>query len=86
MAVFKEWLFYVTIAWSPAPLLPDNYKTFMLQFGSPTECENIAKQVQEQISSSGVVRVTKIGCYRCAAVMDKERCPAPKGKAKPGKS
>jgi hypothetical protein len=29
--------------------------------------------------------VAKIGCYRCAAIMGKEKCPAPKEKAKAGK-
>jgi hypothetical protein len=83
---FKEWLFYVTIAWSPGPLLPENHKTLMLQFSSPTECQSISKQVQEQISNSGAaLRVAKIGCYRCAAIMGKEKCPAPKEKAKAGK-
>lgn len=87
MPSFKEWLFYITVAWSPGPLLPDNEKTVMLQFNSSAECESISKQVQEQINDSGgALRVTKVGCFRCATIMDKERCPAPKTKAKAGKT
>jgi hypothetical protein len=78
---FKAWLFYITVAWSPGPLLPDDQKTVMLQFDSPKECQSVAMQIQEQIAATrGALRIANIGCYQCAAVMDKGRCPAPKKK------
>jgi hypothetical protein len=83
--LFKPWLFYITVVWSPGPLLPDNQRTVMLQFDSAKECQSIASQVQEQIeATAGALRVGRIGCYPCAEVMDKGRCPAMK-KASPKK-
>jgi hypothetical protein len=77
--LLKAWLFYVTVVWSPGPLLPDNQKTVMLQFESSKECQSIAAQVKEQIDASGgALRVASIGCYPCAQVMDKARCPTTK--------
>jgi hypothetical protein len=80
--LFKPWLFYVAVVWSPGPLLPDSQKTVMLQFDSPKECRSIAAQVREQIEATGgALRIARIGCYPCAEVMEKSRCPATKSAA-----
>jgi hypothetical protein len=72
----KPWIFYLIVAWNE-PLTPliESQKTIIFQFQGESECNNIAQQVQEQINQTkGALRVKQIGCHKCEAVYDKERC------------
>ena len=84
MMPFKEWLFYLIVAWNPDPLkLLEEQKTIMLQFDIKKECESIASQVKDQITKNAPgLKIKQLGCYRCETVMEKNRCPAQKAPPK----
>ena len=71
----KPWLLYIVLAWQVGPLLPEEQKTIIIQFDSPTECRSVAMQVAQQTKEARSIFYLKgIECKRCIEVGDKRRC------------
>jgi hypothetical protein len=75
--MMKPWIFYLIVAWQPAPgpLIPEEQKTVTLEFSSQSECLNIAAQMESLLKQHAPqVRIEQLSCLACTQLYDKEKC------------